>query len=170
MNTDRYTGQILDLLDGKLSDEKKNILLKEIQANPELQAVYNSLKETHEEIASLPLESPGPHFTSRVMDQVALVPVNSPFSWQGLILFVGVLLCLLITMLYMGRLPALELATLPEEYTLLNNSISMDWLKQVINVKMIGRVLLFISFVLAMFIFDQAVLRPFFQRKKGYTV
>jgi len=171
MKTRPYTDQMLDMIDGRLSAMEKESLLEELEKNPELMAVYQSLKEAHDLMETMPLEKPRPSFSSQVMLKVNNLSSERKISWQGLLLFVGVILCVFITFLYLGQSPDMALAILvPENYTLLDRTIRFDWMATLFNLKVVGNTLLFIAFVLAMFIFDKAILRPFFQRRKEHTV
>ncbi|MDA0196201.1 MAG: hypothetical protein O2887_14595 [Bacteroidetes bacterium] len=62
--------QIFDLIDGKLSDEEKSVILTELPHYPEAKKLYRSLLMTEGYITAHAIEKPSSDFDDRLMAEV----------------------------------------------------------------------------------------------------
>lgn len=175
---DRATeDELLNYLDGKLSDAQSRDLKTKLEASPALEQRLQELRAVHNFLGKGQLESPSSNFTHRVMNSLHRVQVKPTLSPRnGLLLFCG-------TMVAMGILALLLSGGLFDN---VGGSISLDQLplekipgsKDVFNGpatsilfsgKWMMNALMVLALGLAFVLLDRTVLRPWFERRSaGY--
>ncbi|MFZ5971970.1 MAG: anti-sigma factor family protein [Bacteroidota bacterium] len=172
--TQKWDEELLNYLDGRLTDDQARQLKQRLEQTPALQLRLDELRQMHEALShAQQLLHPSSNFTHRVMSNLHRVPVNSGLSPRnGLLLLCGVLVAagMLAFLLSAGVFdninPTIELSNLPVSQEVIKNplpniSFSGKWIINGIVLLTLG-----LSFILL----DRTVLRPYFNRRSHWQV
>lgn len=164
--TNNQDDELLNYLDGKLSDVKVRELKSKLETSSLLSQRLEELRAVHQLLAKeAKLETPSSNFTHRVMSNLHRVPVMNPLSPKnGLLLLCGTMVAIGILVLVVSSgffdsmTHSINVNELPvkQEYITTNIAFNSKW---VIN----GLILL--NIVLAFILLDRTILRPFFNRR-----
>lgn len=161
--------ELLNYLDGALSDDRAKQLKVKLESNTILRARLDELRIVHEALSSKSkLEHPSSNFTHRVMSNLHRMPVTSTLSPRngllllcGILVAVGMLAVLLSAGLFDNINESVDLTKLPVSKEVIKNplptvNISGKW---IINGFMV------IALGLAFVLLDRTVLRPLFNKR-----
>lgn len=167
--------ELLNYLDGKLSDAQARDLKARLEASPALELRLHELRTIHNFLSKGKLESPPSNFTHRVMNGLHHNPMRAGLSPKnGLLLFCGTMVAIgILSLLLAGgifdniggsiSLDTIPLEKIPGSKDVFNNvapiSFSGKWMINALMVLVLG-----LGFVLL----DRTVLRPWFERRAQY--
>jgi hypothetical protein len=165
--------ELLNYLDGKLSDAQARSLKAKLEASSSLELRLHELRAIHNMLGKGKLETPSSNFTHRVMNSLHRAPIKASLSPRnGLLLFCGTMVALgILSLLLSGglfdnvggsiTLDQITLDKIPGSKEFFDGPVSPISLsgKWMINALMV--VILGLGFVLL----DRTVLRPWFNKR-----
>ncbi len=157
----------------KLEERLQEILDQKESGNPLDELVEKSgkgdnemeyIRETDALLRRMDTQSPSSSFTANVMIHLEEEPVAKTVRKQGLIILLGVVLVLMITAFYLNAINP-SLVSMPADINLVGQEVNLEGVGQMLDLGFIIKGLMFVTFFLAMMIFDRTVLRPFFEKR-----
>jgi hypothetical protein len=168
MKASEFFDQIPAYLDGTLGEREKIDFEHVLQSNTALKRQVEEFQEMEAALRSDKLQQPSRNFTQRVMGNLENYPLQSRSSiFNGLLLLGGVIilvsLCILLS--YTGFFDSAQ-----SQIDLNNISMVNKYFKQSLpaipfNGKLVVNIIIFLNLVLALIVFDRAVLKPIFLRR-----
>ena len=153
-----------ELFDRILDTESEEKLRQKLERDPALKEEYLKLNRIDHYLKGIKVEDPSVGFTDSVLAGIEK-PLEKPgFNWNLVLLTLGILVMVAITAVYVGGFDS-QLVNVPDEVNLLNKQVSIEGASRFLNIKVLLNGLLFIAFLLAMMLFDRAVLYPLFREK-----
>jgi hypothetical protein len=160
--------ELLNYLDGTLSDDRAKQLKTNLEHNAELRTRLEELRTVHIALGKNKLEHPSSNFTHRVMSNLHRLPVTSTLSPKnGLLLLCGVLVAVgMLAFLLSGGV----FDNMNETVDLTKIPVSKDVIKNPlptinINGKWIINGLMVVALALAFVLLDRTILRPLFNKR-----
>ena len=160
--------ELLQYLDGKLSDSRVRELKSRLESHPGLQNRLQELRSVHQALVVNKLEHPSTNFTHRVMAglyrrpvSLGLSPRNGLLLLCGVLVATGILTLLLSSGLFDGMNQSIALDALPIKQEVIKNPISSIR----VSGKVVMNCVIFLNLALALVLLDRTVLRPYFNRR-----
>ncbi|NOT77072.1 MAG: hypothetical protein HOP08_19280 [Cyclobacteriaceae bacterium] len=162
--------KLLNYLDGKLNELEVIQLRKELEASAVLQARLEDLRLVHRTLAHTTLDTPSMAFTNKVMLNLHsqsfptyLSPKNGLLLLGGIIIAAGMLVVMITAGIFDQVNGPISLdKTLPVSQYFKQSLPTVS-----INGKLVVKIIVGLNLVLAFFILDRTVLKPFFQKRAG---
>ena len=161
-NRENLEEKLQRLLDERHEGDKVDSIFAESKQNGE---DLHSIRETDSLLKSVSLDKPSEGFASRVMMHLDDVKIVRAVNKQAWLLLIGVFTCLLITGLLLNTVSP-DLVRLPNGFSALGQDVNLEGMTGWFRPDIIIKGLMFVTFILGMLIFDRAVLRPFFDKRK----
>ncbi|MBL7858665.1 MAG: hypothetical protein JNM57_13335 [Cyclobacteriaceae bacterium] len=160
--------QLLDYLDGALSEQEKEKIEFMIRNDQALANRLEELRSIDRSMQQLTLEHPSKNFTQVVMHKLDQYPLRSGLTTRnGIILLAGVLVTTIIATLLIsagvfdGKSTTIDL----NQIELTGKYISRPLPSIPFNGKMILNVIIMLNLALGFLVLDRAILKPYFQRR-----
>ena len=171
--------ELLDLIDGNLSEEKAKELRNIIDQDTELQRRFETLTVVDETISGIPESRPSVSFTDNVMSNLNKKLATAGLDYNGFWkknLFVVLTLVIIgfvagVVLLSNFSLSEIIPAIEPREVQISDRTFSIDpgslnFIKQ----DLFFKGFIYLNAILALFLLDRAVLKPYFRsRRQSYT-
>ncbi|MDI9881443.1 hypothetical protein [Flectobacillus longus] len=150
--------EIFDILDGIASEELLQRHERLLQEDEEYQLLFKEYAATHALLEDLPMEKTAVNFTDKLIDQWELAQepevVLKPKSHLHLY-FLAVMCALIVLVVALSSgMPSVQSVKVPLDFSVLTNMIHQ---KELINFMLIANALL------AVFILDKKVFKPYFR-------
>lgn len=171
--------ELMDLIDGKLDVKAAEEIRKIIAKDPEVQKRFESLNMVEEALTEPLLYKPSGAFTDNVMNnlhkKIKSVALDYNGFWKKQLFIVA---CIIVIGLIAGivLLSDFSLTNIfptvgPQEITVSERTINIDPGKiNFINQDIFIKGIVYLNAVLALFLLERAVFRPFFKaRKQQYS-
>lgn len=165
----QHEDQLLtDYLDGKLDAEQQIILETKLKADPDLRSRFESLQAAHVLMQATTLEQPSRNFTTLVMSRLNEYPLRPGIGIRnGIMLLLGILVLVSIAV-------TLSAAGVFDNDGMLdlNNLVANGrYLKQSlpsipVDGELIVNSIIVLNLGIALLVFDRAILKPFFERRR----
>ena len=158
-NKEEREDKLQELLDQRIDEKSVDEILD--PGSGEL----HMIAETDRVLKRMELVTPRSGFIARVMEQLDEVTIPRSIRYQGMIIFLGVVLVLTISAMYLGASNP-DAIKLPEDVNLVGRNINLDGISSLFNASLLIKGLMFTTFLLSMFVLDKAILRPFFNKRR----
>jgi anti-sigma factor RsiW len=159
--------KLLEYIDGKLSpDEAAGVLLL-VEEHPELKARLNELQGLESYIAAFAQQQPSKNFTQQVMSRLDQYPRGAGSSlWKSIVLLAGIFVTAGIASMLVSMGVFDNTAELDLNSVILQNDTMQQSLP---SIRFDGRILvnsiIIFNLIIAFFVLDRTVLKPWFQRR-----
>jgi hypothetical protein len=171
--------ELLDFIDGNLSDAESEELKRIIDEHPEIKRRYEELSIVDNALTDQPLAQPSSNFAESVMSNLGKKVASAPLAYNGFwkknlfvvitIVAIGLIagMVLLSNSSLTDILPTIE----PREITVSERTISIDPGKlNFINQDLFFKGLIYLNAFLALYLLDRTVLKPYFRnRRQSYS-
>jgi len=162
---------LLDLIDGRFSKEKADQIWLLIDEDSQIRKRYNELNSVDEALIDQPLKNPSTLFGERVMANLTKRFESKTFSFRsnGLLIAFGVIAGGLISaIVLLSNFPVTDIIpTSVKQITFQENTITFDP-GSYINQDLFFKGLIYLNGFLGLFLFERAVLRPFFKQRRQH--
>ncbi|MFM7859086.1 MAG: anti-sigma factor family protein [Flammeovirgaceae bacterium] len=161
----KHDERLMNYVDGLLSASERERLEKELQSSPVLRERLEVFRLVSQELGKNELQSPSRDFTTNVLSNLDRKPmVNGVSPRNGLLLFAGVLVAVLVVALLLGR------GMYDSELTVPLSEVKFPNIKQTlpsvnISNKMIVNGILIVAVAISFLVLDRTVLKPLFQKR-----
>lgn len=161
--------KLLELIDGMLSNEEESQLHDRISADPLLRSKYEFLQSMDRSIASGMMHdapgSLGPSVMKSIKEMQSLssrsIEINKWISLILLILTIGTIILFLATSFHPYLFDASQ-----GNITIRNFSFDLGPVLNLFNSVYLFKIIFYMTGVIGLFLFEHAVLKPFFERRK----
>lgn len=160
--------QLLEYLDGTLSQSEKTKLEVELSASPELQARLEELRTATQLLKKTSAaEHPSRNFTQRVLEHLDQYPVRTGLSIRnGIIILAGVMLAVIAGAILLSTGIFDTPGTIDLNMFNIDNKYVQQYLPSIpFNGKLVMNVIILLNIALAFVVLDRAILRPWFDRR-----
>lgn len=164
----KHDEQLINYVDGLLSASEREQLEKMLQSSLALRERLEIFRLLSQGFAKRELQQPSRDFTNNVLSNLDCKPVvNGVSPLNGLLLFAGVLVAVLVVALLLGRGLYDSQITVPlSEVKLPNIKQSLPSVN--ISNKMIVNGILIVAVAISFLVLDRTVLKPLFQRRLNH--
>ncbi|MFM8740705.1 MAG: anti-sigma factor family protein [Cytophagales bacterium] len=161
----KHDERLMNYVDGLLSASERERLEKELQSSSALRERLEVFRLVSQELSKNQLQSPSRDFTTNVLSNLDRRPiVNGVSPRNGLLLFAGVLVAVLVVALLLSRGIYDSNMTLPlGDLKLPNVQQSLPSVN--ISNKMIVNGILIVAVAISFLVLDRTVLKPLFQKR-----
>lgn len=160
---------LLDLIDGRLPKEKADQIRVEISKDPLLRRRYEQLDVLDRVLAEQPLRSPSASFSKQVMANLSKRMASKPtMLWsKGLLIAIVVIgIGLVSAVVLLSNFPVSDIIpTDVQQITFKQNTLTFDP-GAFINQQLFFKGLIYLNGFLGLFLFERAILRPFFKNRR----
>lgn len=150
--------EIFDILDGIASEELLQRHERLLQEDEEYQLLFKEYAATHALLEDLPMEKTAVNFTDKLIDQWELAQesevVLKPKSHLHLYFLVAMCTLIVLVIALSSGMPSVQSVKVPLDFSVFTNMIHQ---KELINF------LLMANALLAVFILDKKVFKPYFR-------
>ena len=162
VNKENLEDRLQRLLDEREDKQQiEGLFTESKQMDDELKAI----RETDSILKEVNLDEPSSGFASRVMMHLDDVKIARAVNKQAWILLIGVFTTLFITGVLLNAVSP-DLIKVPDGVNLVGQEVNLERFTGLFRADIIMKGLMFITFLLGMLIFDRAVLKPFFEKRK----
>lgn len=159
---------LLEYLDGTIPAKEAEYIKEFLENNADLKARLKELKLA-DQIMMDKIQTPSPSFTETVLDRIARTAHAPVLNMNKFLIVVGAMLTVVLGSYFItDSMIDLDLGlNLNDTIIEYVNIPAVDVPKDV-NLKLVNQVFLYSISFLILLIFDRAVLRPYFKRRKEY--
>lgn len=159
--------KLLEYIDGTLSAGEASELMRTVEQDPALKERLRELQELSASLGRDPLPQPSKNFTQRVMSRLDQYPrtVGAPL-WKNVVLLAGIIVTAgiatwLVSIGIFDNTTQIDLNTIVFQ----NDSIGQSLPSIRFDGKMIVNSIIVFNLVIAFFLLDRTVFRPWFHRR-----
>ena len=163
-NKENIEDRLQEILDSRKDQGEIHGLINETD---DLKKELQFIQDTDQLLRGIGKSNPRDGFAHRVMHKLSEEPVSKTVRKQGLLIFMGVVMVLMIVTFYLNSVSS-TLVNLPEDVSLVGRSFSLDGLGSMFDTGIIIKGLMFITFFLSMLLLDRAILRPMLGKKRNF--
>ena len=169
MKTMKFTEDtILQYLDGELTPGEKQMFEDELRTNKIFAALFKQHKLIHQALATQPVHSPTPGFAQRVMAGVEATAREAAFfnrSRKFVLLLIFLAIASVIFYSWVQFYPALG-SLVAKQVTIRDFTLNLYPARQLLSSAMLFKIVLFANGLISLLLFDRAILRPYFARRR----
>jgi hypothetical protein len=162
--------KLLEYLDGKLNDAETTELLTLAEKNPALKSRLQELRGLSTYLSESGVGQPSKNFTQKVMSKLDQFPRPAGVSiWKSMVLLMGIFITIGIASLLVSAGTFDGTAQFDLNSIIFQN----DYIKQSLpsirfNGKIVVNAIIVLNMVIAFFVLDRTVFRPWFQRRSRF--
>jgi hypothetical protein len=160
---------ILAYIDGQLSEAEEEKFLIAMNEDKEIKGLFEHYKGIHDSLEESKLSSPSAGFADRVMETVyQLHTTRTKFFNRSRLFVISLITIILITSAYYLSIqfyPTLG-DTVANTVSMREYTFNLNAVKSFLNSDVIFKMVFYVNGVIGLFLFDRAVLKPFFARRR----
>jgi hypothetical protein len=161
--------QLLDYINGDLSDTQVEQIRQIINLNTEVKDRYETLKISESKLGELLIQSPSSNFVSRVMSSVLEgAEAHEKFFNRSRYFVIALIGLALIGTIYFFTIqfyPTLS-GLFVEELTISDKTVDLSPAKQLLDTDLIFKLVFYVNGIVGLLLFERAILKPYFMRRK----
>ena len=166
----KFTEDImLSYLDGELTEVEVKQFTNELGQNKEFFDRFIKFEAMHKSLLNDPMSSPSTGFVDRVMASVAMVKVKEmKFFNRSRLFVVSVIILIVATSLYYFAIqfyPTIG-GVIADQVTLRDFTLNLQPAQELLSSTVIFKVVLYVNGLICLLLLDQAILKPYFTRRK----